>query len=410
MLRSSMVILLSMALLLAGGASRAFAQDQIDDLKAEYLFGSRINFSARLITDSPILNAFIFFQEENSAHTYAQPADISAASAGVYRLSYQADLQSEPLRAFSQLQYRFEVTLQSGEVIRSAPASLAYIDNRFEWQTLEEAPFKVHWIEGEVPFAQTALDAAQAGLERVRSLATLTTQDPIDIYIYANASEMQQALDLAERQWAAGHADPDLNVIMVALPAGPDQQFQTENSIPHELMHVLLYQTLGAGYSALPVWLIEGLASIAELNPNPDYPILLDSAFSRNNLLRIPLLCEGFPADTSNALLAYAQSASFTQYLYRTYGAEGLKRLIAQYSDGLNCETGAREALGKDLTQLERQWRQERFEENAELIALSRLAPWLALLAAVLIIPLLLGIAWLRHKPPKRAGPRATLG
>lgn len=410
MLRTYLMLMLGAALLLGSYRPSQITQGQITDLQAEYQFGSQLKFTAQLVTSEPVKQAFIFYQEENAPHTTVEPADISAEGPGIYELSYQADLLNNPVRAFSTLEYRFEATLQSGEVLRSDPASLTYIDNRFDWQVLEEKPFKVYWTQGEVPFAQKALDAAQTGLERVRSLATLTSRDPIDIYIYANAADMQQALDLAGRQWAAGHADPDLNTIMVALPSGPDQQFQTERSIPHELMHVLLYQTLGASYSSLPTWLLEGLASIAELSPNPDYTVLLDTAYSKNGLLQIGLLCESFPADASSALLAYAQSASFTQYLYRTYGAEGLKSLIAQYADGLDCETGARKALGKSLTQLERQWRQERFAENAEILAFYQLAPWLVLLGAVLIIPLSLGIIWLSRKPPARPRSQETRG
>jgi len=51
------------------------------------------------------------------------------------------------LRAFSKIEYHFEVGLQSGEVLTSPTAELDYIDNRYNWQKKMENPFQVHWYE-----------------------------------------------------------------------------------------------------------------------------------------------------------------------------------------------------------------------------------------------------------------------
>ena len=172
-----------------------------------------------------------------------------------------------------------------------------------------------------------------------------------------------------------------------------------EQGIPHELMHIMLYQMVGPAYTNLPTWFNEGLASAAELYPNPDYQILLNNAHEKGSLLSIASLCNAFPRDASSALLAYSQSASFVRYLYHTYGTSGLNDMVTTYANGLDCERGAVSRIGKTLEQLERQWRQEVFAENANLTGLTNLFPWLVLSLAVLLGPL--GLIFFKvHKEP----------
>jgi hypothetical protein len=201
---------------------------------------------------------------------------------------------------------------------------------------------------------------------------------------------MKEALRPSSEAWVAGHADPDLGVVLVALPPGPDQRLLIERRIPHELAHVALYQAARLGYQNLPVWLNEGIASLAELYPNPDYRIVLEDALERNSLLSMDSLCQTFPRDVSNALLAYAQAASFTGYLRDTYGISGLQKLVETYANGLDCERGAKVALGMDLTQLERQWQRDALAQNVSLTVFIKLLPWLVLVVAVLAVPLAL--------------------
>ncbi|HEX7973541.1 MAG TPA: peptidase MA family metallohydrolase, partial [Anaerolineales bacterium] len=178
---------------------------------------------------------------------------------------------------------------------------------------------------------------------------------------------------------------------------GPDQRLLTEQRIPHELMHIMLYQSLGQGFANLPDWLNEGLASDAELYPNPDYQIILNSAYQKKSLLPISSLCQALPRDVSSALLAYAQSASFTRYLHHTYGMATMQSLVRDYGNGLDCGRGLEAALGQSLPQLERQWRQDTFAENASLTAANNLLPWGAMLVAVLGVPMILAVSRLRR-------------
>jgi hypothetical protein len=159
---------------------------------------------------------------------------------------------------------------------------------------------------------------------------------------------------------------------------------EVKRQIPHELTHLLLYQKLGEGYANLPRWLNEGLATNAELSPDPNYPVLLQRGYERDVLLPLASLCESFPNDAANFQLAYAQAASFTRYLQTEYGTAGIEDLLRAYGQGVSCQEGIVTALGKSLFELERAWRQEQFDESAILSALQNLWPWLLILALIL--------------------------
>jgi hypothetical protein len=284
-----------------------------------------------------------------------------------------------------------------GESYTSEVFTFYYEDNRYEWHTLKDALFTVHWYEGEVSFAQTVLDNAQAGLVRARSLLPFPEIQPMNIYVYASGLEMQSTLRLGGLRWIAGHADPDLGVMVVSLPAGPDQHRETERQIPHELMHLLLYQYVGQTYYDLPTWLKEGLASANELHPNPDYYTILTSAIEKGTMIPLSSFCQSFPQDSS-IYLAYAEADSFTRYLYQVYGSAGLDTLLRSYVQGSGCINAPAIALGVSLDQLEKDWRRETFGENALLSALANLLPWAILLVVVLAVPLFLTLASLRSR------------
>ena len=400
-MRTRLLLIALFIILLAGfpGMS-ALAQAQVDQVEISYQFGQSLVFQATVTSDFPIDQVFVLFREEGDPETHVGETSLTQQSALEYRVVYEHDLINRPLRAFSNIDYRFRVNLQNGETFTSQDYHFYYEDNRYSWQTLEDEQFQVHWADqGGIEFGADVLEVARTGLQRVQSLISVQPAGQIDIYAYPSTSELQETLALAGLDWVAGHADPDLGVMVVSLPNRPEKRLLMEQRIPHELMHILLYQAVGPGYNNLPTWLNEGLASITELYPNPDYQILLEDAHEKDALLSISSLCEPFPRDAYSANLAYAEAASFTRFLQQQFGSTGLETLFQGYADGLDCERGAEVGLGQTLLKLERDWRQAIFAENPNQAAFGSLMPWLSLLVLVLLAPLGLAIRHLRSQP-----------
>ena len=370
-----------------------------------HILGEAIAFQADLQTDvrPDDQAARIFIKTNTPGETHIGTPVVSQVDDTHYRLSYLYQVEEDWPPTFSTLEYYYEIPLGDGTTYSSEPFTYFYDDNRFAWQTRQDAPFQVYWEQGDLSFAQNVLDIARQGLDKIQGFLPVTPPEKINIYVYSKASQMQDTLHSSSQNWVAGHADPELGVIVVALPPGPEQRYLTEQRIPHELMHILLYQWVGPGYERLPTWLNEGLASLAELPPNPDHRVLLQDAVEKDTLIPMETLCHTFPRDASSALLSYAQSASFVRYLYTTYGVSALQALVQTYADGLDCERGVRVTLGKGLVQLDQQWQRDALAQNITLNALNNLLPWLVLLAAAVAAPLIL--AALRLRGPRQTKP-----
>ena len=388
-----LALLISACLGLGGGVFSTLAQSSSFKTSVDYTFGEQISLSAELESAQPVDSATVFIQAVGDTHTSVGPAKVESRGKGIYSFTYTHLLSDYHFRPYSRIEYRFEVHLSGGDTLNPPANSFSYIDNRFAWQELQEKPFHIHWYEGDVSFAQQMLDVAQEGLNHIQNLLPLDPPEEINIYTYADPVAMREALNPSSAAWSVGHADPDLGVILVALkPDAGERQFM-EQRLPHEIMHVLLYQQVNQGYANLPVWLNEGMASLAELSPNMDYSVTLQDALAKGNLLPIASLCKAFPRDASGALLSYAESASFTDYIYRQYGSTGLQRLVTEYANGLDCRRAPEAAFGSELEQLERNWRREALGERWTFSAWANLLPWLVLLLAALASPLGLALA-----------------
>lgn len=349
--------------------------------QVDYTFGEKITFQASVLSEIPIGQAMVLMQTGDQQHVEIGTA--TTTETGSLVLVY--DLSQHPLQAFSKVTYWFDLVLQDGTKYQSDHFSFDYVDNRYNWEELDVETFRVHWYEGDISFAQEVINVAQAGLLRAQDFLPILSNQKIDIYVYDNAGRLQDTLLVSGQDWAAGHAALELGMILVSLPPGPEQHLEMERQVPHELMHLLLYQYTERGYKNLPVWLVEGLASINELYPNPEYQILLDNASEDGNLLKIDSLCQVFPREAAGVSLAYAESASFTGYLYQEFGSAGLENLVKQYANGVNCERGSELAIGDTLSQLEINWRADVFGENAYLSAIKGFLPWIVLLLVALL-------------------------
>lgn len=347
-------------------------------LSPEFEFGRSIQFTLELEQPATVQAAYILFKS-NGQETQIIPFALPLMETN----HVVVDLAGKPLRPFSTVEYWYRLELQNGTSVTGEKATFFYEDNRNVWQRLSAPQLNIAWQQGDFIFGQQALDVAVQSLQSTLTILDSPLQESVSIYIYPSPRELQSVLNLSSSSWVAGHASPDLGVILVSIPPGPDQRAEMERQIPHELMHILQYQLAGEAYTHLPVWFTEGLASMAELYPNPEYQLVLKKAAENDNLLPIINLCSAFPAELSGAILSYAQSASFVRYLYQNYGASSLRELINAYKDGLGCEEGVRKVYDQSIAQLETRWRQETLGMDLASLAWNNVQPYLLILILI---------------------------
>jgi len=366
--------------------ARAEAKVQIDDVTMTHIFGERLEVQATLESNVPVKDVQIIIQSEDDTIIAAEPVSFNAKG----KIRYTLDLDEKPIRSFARISIWFEIDLEDGTSLTSAVTTHVYDDNRFEWQNLQSDEFTVYWYQEDPELGGKILNAAYEGLARIRNQIEVPQPEAIEIYAYASVVDMQDTLMFSggSSYWIAGHADSALGVIVVSLPPGPEQTLEIRRQIPHELVHILLYQKLGPASINLPRWLTEGLASAAELFPNPDYQLLLDKAYQRETLIPLHNLCASFPSDAANFQLSYAQAYAFTWYLQQTYGKDKIEALIQAYASGKGCDQGVQDVYGAPLSRMETDWRQVMFNENRITNLLVESLPLIVVCAFVFVAPI----------------------
>lgn len=342
---------------------QANAQGSIEvvDQTATYLFNNWIHFAVHVQSSLGLQEGFVFYQFAGNEQTWVYEGEWEEEQTLEIRVPLDSENQPAP---FTELEYWFRFASDHGDIFESQHYTLYYDDNRYAWQTLENAPFTLYWYSGDEAFARSVLAAAQQGISRSREFLPLADPQSVIIRVYDNAEDVQLIAQQAGFNWLAGHTDPQLGLLLLSLPPGPQQSLEVQRQVPHEIGHLMLYETSAAAYYRLPYWFNEGLASNIEIYSDPAGAELLDLAYAQDDLVPFFSLCKAFPQDSASARLAYTQSAAFVRYLFEKYKLAGFALLVDAYAQNDDCVNASVADFGKDLVTLEAEWRQATFSSG----------------------------------------------
>lgn len=379
--------------------AQAQATSTFSNLAEQHEFGESFTFSADLTMDSPVTSVNLTFKPQSNGSGIVLP--VPATDSGQLSVSYEIEAKDH-FAPFTLIDYWFTAKLEDGSQIQSETATFTYTDNRYTWQSLDDSDgYAVYWVEGELSLGQAVKDAIYRHFESYNQYIDLPIPEALSIYIYPTTSALQSALDLSNARWVAGHADPAEGIILVSILSGYDQALEIKRQIPHEIVHVQLYQEMQENYTNLPVWYSEGLASLAEQHTSSEYAPILQAGWENGDLIPLAELCQSFPSDASQAAMAYAEADSFARYLFATYGKYGLESLLAEYTSGHTCTNGVQNAFDLSLPTLEENWHAQTFDTPAPSLLTAEAAAWLGLLLIVLALPVGLVIVQLVNKQGK---------
>lgn len=385
------------------GTSPIQAQSGIvvsDNPTPEYAFGDYVTFQLSAKSEARIKTVNLFYRTAPGAPTNLAKPRFSPDT--LITATYSISLTLNPLPAYTTLEYWWEIEDTADNTLTTDPQTLLYEDNRFDWRTLAREPVTLHWYQGDTAFGQLAVDIAYAALNDLQTELGAPPPDRLNVYVYANQNDAQDAFRSTGRLWVGAHANPALGVVIVAVtPDALNASGELSNFIPHELTHVVLYQLLGENYRSVPTWLNEGLARLHEGQRDSDAPRHLKDAAQAGKLFKLESLCGPFPDDSAQAQLAYEESESVVNYLREHYGQSKLQALLHAYGDGLSCEGGTQQALGVSLEALETGWLAT-LNPNPISIKLRPYTPWLALALLILSSGGLFLVLTLRSAPSSR--------
>jgi hypothetical protein len=369
-----------------GGLAAAQTGIQVADSPSpEYTFGKILTFRVSVRSETPLSNVTLLYR--------VAPADTAISGPAVFMpgqevtATYTLDLAARPLTPFTRVEYWWEIRDEAGRQLTTEPQPFHYLDNRFDWQSLSQFPLTVHWYKGSLAFGQSALNIAASSLTQANRLLQVTLPEAIDIYIYADETDAQAALEPAGRLWADGRADPALNLVILSVAPDLEARLNLEHTMPHELTHLLIYQITGQQSAQVPSWLNEGLAVMSQAQTDPQFQDSLAAARDAGKLLPLVSLCGPFPADQAQAQLAYAESESVVRYLQQQYTNAGVLKLLAAYAaSGVTCEAGVEHGLNLSLADLEKGWQSAIARPTPAPLGLAaQQMPWVILLTLVLL-------------------------
>jgi hypothetical protein len=354
-----------------------------------------ITFTLDYDTDEPIERAELFYTTSGEETLNLITPDITDPENG--SISYLLDLQVYYLPPGIDLVYFWRLTGEDGSTAETERAVASWVDTRFNWTAIETDDVRVSTYDGNPEFAQRILESAQNAVDRIQVELNAELDQQVRIWAYRSTDDFAGTQAPNSEQWIAGVAYPSLKVILAVLP--PGDYDEVGRVVPHEISHQVIHQAIENPYTGLPTWLDEGIAVTYQENGYNHFPDLVKNAADQGALFSVRALNSGFPFDGGGAQLGYAQSYSIVTFIKERFGDEALANLVSAYKNGVSHDEAAIGALGVDLTELDRLWKEslgyKGDDGTAGLIDANGddPSPWGELLASGALIWLIIAIA-----------------
>lgn len=331
------ITLLLFLVLLGFAPAPALAQEGIQIIREEasYLFAQHLSFEIEV--SSPLKEAHLIYHIESMVSGRFQRAQIEGGTANV-----AVPLAPGEIPPAAQISYFWKLEDPQGQTLTTEEKSFLYLDQRFNWQSKVQGEVTLFWYGQDEQFAQSFFVQLNRSFTRIEQELGLVQKEPLKVVAYQSWPDMRPATGVVEpfaiilgEAWGRNH------LIFWTAPGW-------EETLTHELTHLLTHQLMGEPYDDLPFWLSEGLATYAEGGPRQisSHPLPLYTL-------------DAYPDTRWEISLAYAQAQSLVAFLIQEKGGgEKLKLLLATMAKGETLDNALLSVYGFDRQGLERSWRE----------------------------------------------------
>jgi hypothetical protein len=319
---------------------------------ADYPLG--ISFSIDFETDQPITRAELLYASDGDQSL--RLVTVPVGDPGARSLAYFLDLQIYYYPPGIDFVYQWRLTAVNGQRVESDQQRAPWIDDRFEWSYVQTEQVQVASYDGNAEFAEDILNSAQMAIDKIQNDLGAELDQQVRIWAYTTLDDFSGTKAPNSESWSVGVAYPSLKVILAVLPTGDTTE--VGRVVPHEISHQVMWQAIRNPFNVLPTWLEEGIAVTYQENGNSHFPGMVQAAADRGELFSVRALNANFPYDSSQATLGYAQSFSIVTFIRETWGDEALAILTASYQNGVSHDEASLGALGVDLAELDRLWKE----------------------------------------------------
>lgn len=333
------------ALLALAAPAATRAGGGFGDLTADATFGVDMTFDATWSGAAP--DRFEILLGFGGEDRLVVPVTASGSD-----LSYRRDLADEYLPPNTVVTYQWRAT--DGEDVTISPErSILYDDDRaqLQWDDARIGSATVHWYgQNEAiarHFGDLAGDAADAGAD----LLGTPLADGIDIFVYDAREDFIGAVGPTAREWIGAATYPNIRTVFMWLGAGPTDYL--EQTIAHEVTHVVFYDATHNPFHAPPTWMDEGTATWSEDgNVDTERDLVRLESSSAQGLMAFEALTDQFPIDARDANLAYAEGTVMIDQIVHDHGADAMANIAEAYRSGATDDEAIRAGTGESFADL----------------------------------------------------------
>jgi len=324
-------------------------------------FRDRLTFNLKAKSQAEITEVDHFYKIAGQLATARNEAEFSpGVSIEAQYVIDQANTTDPSYTYFppgTELEYWWKITDADGNELKTEKETIIYLDNRYDWQTLENDRLTLYWYDGDKDFGQALFDRANVALDTLESDIGITLSEPIKIFIYSGHEDLLNALSVTTQEWTGGVAYTEFGVVVIGIH--PSQLDWGLNAMTHEMTHLVIHQATDNPFAGLPPWLDEGIAVYNENRDelDEDFKPLFERAVANDDLMTLRTLSSPFPADPMEANLAYGQSGAMVKFIVDTYGSEAMAKLLSIFSEGAIPDEALQQALGVDTDALDNEFR-----------------------------------------------------
>ncbi len=253
-------------------------------------------------------------------------------------------------------------------------------DPRFTWKKQANDKLALYWYQGTDSFAKAVFDRAMQAMEMLQRDTGVPVDNQVQILIYGDRPAFLEALGPSVKGTEGGVTFSNFVNGVVLMNFGPNELEWGKGATTHEMTHVIMHQRINSalGNSSFPTWLDEGLAMYYETNPGTldrQFAVPLQRALQNDTVYRLRTLSGYFSSTSSAQELAYGQSYSIVEFMFRKYGREKIAQLLQAVKVGGHEEDLLKQVLGVGIDQLDNEWRKDQGLKPREIVAPSNATP-----------------------------------
>lgn len=323
-------------------------------------FGDHLSFSLEATGPAEIDKVELLYRVVGQLATSRNEAKFTPGTSVTASFTIDQTKPENYMPPGAELEYWWKIEDAAGNQVKTDKQTITIVDNRYEWQSLENDRLTLYWYAGDQKFGPALFDRANKALDTLSSDMGISLENPIKIFIYGSHRDLLGAINSTSPEWTGGQALPDYGVVVIGIEPNSASLAWGLDAMTHEMTHLVVHQATDNPYSDLPRWLDEG---IAVYNENPDqldqdFRPLFQSAVANNKLMTLRTLSSPFPSDTTQANLAYGESGAVVKFIIDTYGSQAMAKLLNIFSEGALYDEALQQALGVDTDGLDNAFRQ----------------------------------------------------